>query len=48
MKVALPEIEARKAREHQPIASERWLIEAVKRFELRDLLRIDTVVRAQS
>ncbi|WP_449179759.1 LPS assembly protein LptD [Trinickia sp. YCB016] len=47
MEIALPEIEARKAREHQPVAFERRFVETVERFQLRDLLRVDTRVRAQ-
>ena len=46
-KVAFAEIEAREALEHQPVAFERWFVEAVQRLELRELLRVDAGVRTQ-
>ena len=44
--IALPEIEGREAFEHQPIAFERRLVEAIEHLELRNLLRVDAVMRA--
>jgi len=46
--ITLPQVESRKALEHQHIALERRLVETVQRLQLRDLLRVHAVVRAQT